>query len=382
MRRNLKKSGQQSRSQTVALNDLFEGTTQPLHPYYFYIKVTEIKLQIVMTNVPADPMVQNYLMWLEIEKGCSPNTIKGYGHDLKSLIEFLAQQRVVNKEEPINWGNITTFNLRSFLNHLYNDNNNKKSSIHRRVCSMKGFFKFLSENEVVKNNPAKVLSYPKRDKSLPKFLPTEEVSTLLTNAKKKATKKPTTGLHSAVLEVLYSTGARCSEIRNLDLDDISIEEREYITESGEIQKELRGQVMIRGGKGSKDRRVFLTHRAASVLRHYILVERAQTLEKARKRGKEISADAERALFLSNRAQRVANRTIQHFTSKMANDAGVRHTTPHMIRHSFASHLLMNQTNIRAIQKLLGHSSLDTTQIYANISDEYLRNEFDGNLPIK
>ena len=335
-----------------------------------------------MQSELIDPMVQNYLMWLEIEKGCSPNTIKGYGHDLKSLINYLHELKVVNDGKTIDWKNITTFNLRAFLNHLYNDNNNKKSSIHRRVCSMKGFFKFLNENEVISGNPAKVLSYPKRDKSLPKFLPTEEVSTLLTNAKNKASKKPMTALHSAVLEVLYSTGARCNEIRNLNLDDVDITEREFIQENGEIVKELRGQVMIRGGKGSKDRSVYLTHRAASVLRHYILIDRQKTIEKAKARGKEISSDTLKALFLSNRAQRVANRTIQHFTSKMSELAGVRHTTPHMIRHSFASHLLMNQTNIRAIQKLLGHSSLDTTQIYANISDEYLRNEFDGNLPIK
>ncbi|MFV2015493.1 MAG: tyrosine-type recombinase/integrase, partial [Candidatus Heimdallarchaeota archaeon] len=135
------------------------------------------------------------------------------------------------------------------------------------------------------------------------------------------------------------------------------------------------------GKGGKDRIVLLSQRAADILALYITDMRPILLEKAAAKGK-LNMDAQTALFISNRGSRIANRTIQHFISKLSEDAGVKHTTPHMLRHSFASHLVMSKTNIRVVQQLLGHSSLDTTQIYANVTPEYLKDQFDGTLPIR
>ncbi len=322
-----------------------------------------------------DIMVKNFLAYMEIEKGSSKNTIRGYAHDLYTLITWLQENSYITDPNNVNWNQITIFHLRGFLAYLHNNRENKPSSIHRRVCTLKGFFKFLRSNKVIENDPAEDLSYPKRAKSLPKFLPTNDMEKLL-NSKKKSQ------MHQTVLEVLYSTGARCNEVRNINLDDIEFNYREVINESGEVEKLLTGQIMIRGGKGSKDRLVLLTNRAARAIQAYIEGERKQVIEKTIKRHGSISEDARKALFLSNRGKRVANRTIQHFISKISEATGVRHTTPHMIRHSFASHLVMNKTNIRAIQQLLGHSSLDTTQIYANITPDYLRHEFEDSLPIK
>jgi integrase/recombinase XerC len=333
-------------------------------------------------NDYLDSKVNDFLMYMKIEKGCSNNTIKGYKHDLTTLIGYLCEMKSAQENEPVPWETYSTYNLRSFINYLGSTKQNKSSSIHRRVCSLKAFFKFLKENELINKDPAEGLSYPKRDKSLPKFLPTKDIKTLMDSAHEKAIGKSNSILHKTVLEVLYSTGARCNEIRNMDLNDVDIISHEYIDESGVKREVLKGEIMIRGGKGSKDRLVLLTPRAAEILRAYIATERKSTLNRSLERNKEISEDARKALFLSNRGQRVANRTIQHFISEMSKYAGVRHTTPHMIRHSFASHLVMNKTNIRAIQKLLGHSSLDTTQIYANISDDFLKTEFEGNLPFK
>lgn len=265
--------------------------------------------------------------------------------------------------------------MRGFLAFLHNNRENKPSSIHRRVCTLKGFFKFLKSNKIINEDPAEDLSYPKRAKSLPKFLPKDDMAKLLNSQKKSQ-------MHQTVLEVLYSTGARCNEVRNINLEDIEFNYKEVVTETGEVEKQTTGQIIIRGGKGSKDRLVLLTPRAAAAIKAYIDGERKRVIEKTIKRHGSISEDAKRALFLSNRGKRVANRTIQHFISQISEKTGVRHTTPHMIRHSFASHLVMNKTNIRAIQQLLGHSSLDTTQIYANITPDYLRSEFEGNLPIK
>ncbi len=330
---------------------------------------------MTFTDYVNDIMVKNFLAYMEIEKGSSKNTIKGYAHDLYTLIKWLIDQGYQKNPESINWNEVTIFHLRGFLAYLHSQKKNKPSSIHRRVCSLKGFFKFLKSNQVIQKDPAEDLSYPKRAKSLPKFLPTNDMEKLL-NSKKKSQ------LHQTILEVLYSTGARCNEVRNMNLDDIQFTYREVVNENGVKEKLLSGQIMIRGGKGSKDRMVLLTNRAAVALRAYIEGERKQILQKKLERQGSIDEDTKKALFLSNRGKRVANRTIQHFISQLSDSTGIRHTTPHMIRHSFASHLVMNKTNIRAIQQLLGHSSLDTTQIYANITPDYLISEFEDSLPIK
>lgn len=322
--------------------------------------------------MPLDRLINNYLAYLEIEKGCAKNTIKGYSHDLTSLVSFFEKEGILVKGSPIDWKAITLLDLRSFLAHLHSKDN-KQSSIHRRVCSIKGLFGFLQSNKVITEDPAMELSYPKRPKSLPKFLSTTDVEKLLN------TEAPI--MHKTILEVLYSTGARCNEIRTMNIDDVEIETKEQINELGQKVMYMKGHIMIRGGKGGKDRVVLLTNRAAQLLNKYMLITRKQLVAKVMKNDKQ-APELGSALFLSNRGKRVATRTIQHFLSKISEKAGVKHTTPHMIRHSFASHLVMNKTSIRAIQQLLGHSSLDTTQIYANISPEFLREEFDGNLPFK
>ena len=319
---------------------------------------------------------------MEIEKGCSENTIRSYKHDLISFTRYLKTINFMGNNRNTEWQSVKILHVRGFLGDLKKNRNNQSSSIHRRVCSLKGFFGFLQENKEIEENPATNISYPKRRKSLPKFLHTDELNNLLNKAKTKAISKNNSILHRAVIEVLYSTGARCNEIRNMDLLDVKIETNELISKTGTKSFERRGQIMIRGGKGSKDRIVLLTNRAAHILLNYIQEERELTLKNVRERGKIITNDANKAVFVSNRGKRLANRTIQHFVSKISEEAGVRHTTPHMIRHSFASHLVMNKASIKVIQQLLGHSSLDTTQIYANITPEFLISEFEGNLAFK
>ncbi|MDH5401603.1 MAG: tyrosine-type recombinase/integrase, partial [Candidatus Heimdallarchaeota archaeon] len=256
------------------------------------------------------------------------------------------------------WSLIGILHLRGFLAHLYNGRENKTSSIHRRVCSIKAFYKYLHANKLVDEDPADGLKYPKRPSSIPKFLEVETIQSLIDE-----TSNP---LHRTIVEVLYSTGARCNEIRSMNLEDINFRD---------------GSITIRGGKGGKDRLVLLSDRATNILQDYLKNYRTRLLTRAMKK-KELDDDSLKAVFVSNRGTRISNRTIQHFIAKLSEDAGVKHTTPHMLRHSFASHLVMNKTNIRVVQQLLGHSSLDTTQIYANITPEFLKSEFDGALPLK
>ncbi|MHA2101212.1 MAG: site-specific tyrosine recombinase/integron integrase [Candidatus Kariarchaeaceae archaeon] len=306
-----------------------------------------------------DMEVSFFLDYLKIERGCSENTIKGYSHDLLTLKDFLNRKGWgINEQQKIDWNKVNILHLRGFLAHLYNEKDNKTSSIHRRVCSCKAFFKYMKANKLVQEDPAEELKYPKRPASLPKFLEARDILAIISKTKNL--------LHRSIIEVLYSTGARCNEMRSMDMDDINLVEK---------------NIIIRSGKGGKDRIVLLSQRAADILTNYITDMRPRLLEKAASKGK-LDMDAQSALFLSNRGSRIANRTIQHFISKLSEEAGVKHTTPHMLRHSFASHLVMSKTNIRVVQQLLGHSSLDTTQIYANVTPEYLKDQFDGSLPIR
>lgn len=309
-----------------------------------------------MTNEMDDFAITSFMEYLTIEKGCSMNTIKGYSHDLYSLVSYLADKGQTQESE-VDWTKINLLHLRGFLAFLYNQRDNKTSSIHRRVCSVKAFFRYLHANKLIDEDPAADLQYPKRPSSIPKFLEVDSIKAIIDESSNP--------LHTAIIEVLYSTGARCNEVRNMNLEDVNFTER---------------AITIRGGKGGKDRIVLLSERAAKVLKNYIHTYRKQLLDRARSR-KQLPEDSDKAIFVSNRGTRVSNRTIQHFISKLSQEAGVKRTTPHMLRHSFASHLVMNNTNIRVVQQLLGHASLDTTQIYANITPEYLKSEFEGNLPL-
>ena len=266
---------------------------------------------------------------------------------------------VVYKKPDIDWGAISTRDLRGFLSFLGKTRSNLPSSIHRRVCSLKAFFRFLHKEGTIPQDPADDLNYPKRPASLPKFLPVEEVKKLLD----METKDPT---HRAIVEVLYSTGCRVTELCNMNLNDIDLEKR---------------QIMIRGGKGGKDRMVLLSPRAAEVLDDYLKNHRPKLVKHGLEKGYD-KHELEQAVFLSKRGKRISKRTVQHIVSQMSERVGIQHTTPHMLRHSMASHLTMENLGLRVLQNLLGHASLDTTQIYANVTSQHVKDEFDHKLPIK
>ncbi|MCK5049031.1 MAG: tyrosine-type recombinase/integrase, partial [Candidatus Heimdallarchaeota archaeon] len=254
----------------------------------------------------------------------------------------------------------------------------------RRICTTKAFFKFLKNEEEIENDPALKLIYPKRKKSLPKFLTVEEVKKLLDY------EKPL--MHQVILEVLYATGCRCNELKEMNLEDLKF----YKDDNGE---KTGGQIMIREGKGGKDRPVMLTKRAAIVLELYLDRElspkeliknkikpanrsRKETLNKRIINGQFISEDTSMALLVSNRGRRVGKRTLQHVVNHYSEKAEIRSCSPHKLRHSMASHLTMGGLNIRVLQTLLGHASLDTTQIYASVTLDHIKNEYTNKFPIQ
>ncbi len=155
-----------------------------------------------------DFSIDSFLSYLTIERGCSINTIKGYSHDLYALKNYLTINVNPNANN-FDWASYKIPHLRSFLSHLYNEKANKTSSIHRRVCSIKAFYRYLQDNEMVEKDPAKDLKYPKRPSSIPKFLEVDHIQKLFDSTNNLT--------HRAILEVLYSTGARCNELRNINL---------------------------------------------------------------------------------------------------------------------------------------------------------------------
>lgn len=293
-------------------------------------------------TVSSSSLVDIFISHLEIERNCSKRTQSAYRADLGLLRRFL-------DDPEFDWREITTSEIRAWLMHLKTARKNKMSSIARRITTLKSFYKFLHENEFIDSNPTRPISTPKLGSSIPQYLERDILLQVLDSIEDET--------YRAIAEVLYSTGMRAFELHNLNLAAVGLDRRE---------------IMIAGGKGDKDRLVFLTDRAHSHLVTYLRGKRARIIRKYQSRGLEPDTGA---VFLSNRGSRIAMRTVSAFFSKLGREQGVS-LTPHLFRHTFASHLTMANVNFRVIQKLMGHASLQTTQIYANVSGDFMLEEFE------
>lgn len=313
--------------------------------------------------------IGDFLSYLEYEKGCSKNTLEAYQSDLNLFFDFQKGKKLQRIED------IRTKDIRRFLVFLAEERGNKQSSISRRITSLKTFFKFLKEEEIIHVDPSEKIGSPKRTKSLPEFLTLEETQKLLD------LDKPL--LHQAILEVIYATGCRVSEAANLNLEEIKLEKL---------------SIMIRDGKGGKDRPVMITLRAKKVLEEYLTrdltkeeltekgidthyMSRKEKINYLKKIGRFIPGISEKAVFLGRSGGRIRVRTIQGFIGTGGKKVGIK-VSPHKLRHSMASHLTMSGLNIRVLQKLLGHSSLATTQIYASVTLDHIKDEYQDKFPIQ
>jgi site-specific recombinase XerD len=218
----------------------------------------------------------------------------------------------------------------------------KKSSVARKLSSIKSFFRYLVRNKLINSNPAISIKTPKAGKPIPSFLSEDEMERLFNSIPNK------TDLdirNRAILEILYGTGIRASELTNLDLSNIDINER-----------------LIRVfGKGKKERILPLGKKAFEWIKKYI---------------NEVRGYEEGALFLSKSGKRFGQRDLQRIVKRfITNVATLHQMSPHTLRHTFATHLLNRGANLRAVQELLGHESLSTTQIYTHMSIEKLKEEY-------
>ncbi|MFH1779251.1 MAG: tyrosine recombinase XerC [Candidatus Omnitrophota bacterium] len=280
--------------------------------------------------------IEKFIRYLEIEKNASKYTVLNYSIDLRSLKDFL-------KDEPIE--KIDYITLRRYLAYL-KEKNLSKVSIARKIAAIRSFFRFLCREGYAKTNPATSLSIPKREKHLPKFLDENEVVKLIESPKGD---NISAFRDRAILETLYSTGIRVSELVGLDVEAV-----DHI-----------GGVIKVYGKGKKERIVPIGERALQSIREY--------LNKRKHEG----AKETKVLFLNKSGERITDRSIRRVIEKYIRKTSMREKiSPHTLRHSFATHLLDHGADLRSVQELLGHANLSTTQIYTHITTERLKSAYD------
>ncbi|MEN9799309.1 MAG: Tyrosine recombinase XerC [Pseudomonadota bacterium] len=295
-----------------------------------------------MASVPLSPLVERFRVHLEDEKGASPHTVRNYLSDLCAFEAYLLTARAGLE-------NAVHAHVRGWLGTLAVDR--AASSRARKLASVKAFYRFCVRKKLLAQNPAAAVRSPKLPKSLPRVLPVEEVFALVD----APAVERVLGLRDrAILEVLYGGGLRISELCGLSLGDL----------------DLRGRVAHVLGKGRKERLCPLNEAAVEALEAW-LARRGELLASPHPK-----QDPD-ALFLNHRGGRLTPRSIARHLDRYVLQAGLaRKTSPHAMRHSFATHLLGSGADIRSIQELLGHASLSTTQRYTEVSWDKLQEIYD------
>ena len=280
--------------------------------------------------------INQYIEYIFQVKNLSSNTANSYKRDLLKLSSYMESLGIAS------YSKITDDIGTGWIGSLFSSNNNPRS-IQRHLSSAKGFFKFLKKNSIIESSPFELVNAPKTPQYLPDVLSPEDVEQLLSL-------KPVDVLEIrdlAIVELMYSSGLRVSETANIDLNDFE-EEMSFL------------RVL---GKGSKTRIVPLGRYAINAIQNWIN-EREKYSEKSK------------ALFINLKGSRLSVRSIQLRLKRLALKQGLPPVHPHMLRHSFATHMLESSGDLRTIQELLGHSSLSTTQIYTKLDYQYLVKIYD------
>jgi integrase/recombinase XerC len=290
----------------------------------------------------ASPEVTEYLTHLEKERDVSPHTVKAYTRDLEAFTEFCDRHY-----GEWRWTTIDRLGLRGFLGELQRRGLSKRSAA-RALSAVRSLYRYLQEHHGVPNNVVRAAKAPKLEKRLPTYLDRSQTQSLFDWAESRAGGDelgPTRDL--AILELFYSTGIRLSELNGMNVEDLDL---------------LSDQVKVRG-KGRKERIVPVGSRAVLALRRYLNLREPLVAR---------SGGDRRALFLSRRGKRLAPRGIQRIVHRMFDAIGGDGLRVHSLRHTFATHMLDAGADLRAVQELLGHASLSTTQVYTHTSVERLK----------
>lgn len=293
-----------------------------------------------------EEFLKEYLTILRYEKNLSENTTKSYKNDLQKFLTFLAETNIKDFSE------VTSNIIAKFFERQRKSGADSATSA-RYMSSIKGFFRFLENNSYIEKNPTEKLSRVKKARKLPSVLTLPEVEMIL-NAPKT---NETTGLRDkAILETFYSSGLRVSELINLKINDLFFDD--------EVIRVL--------GKGSKERIVPIGSSAINWVKEYLTRSRPH-LEKKTK--------SQNFVFLNKRGTKLSRMWIWKIFDHYAKEAGIsKNIHPHIFRHSFATHLLEGGADLRAVQEMLGHADISTTQIYTHVDRNYIKQEHKDHHP--
>lgn len=294
-----------------------------------------------------------FLDYLRDQKGYSPHTLRNYTIDLDQFIQFLAKEHSEGASGPAGRPSeapqVEPDLLRRYVAEMHG--RLKRSSMARKLSSIRSFYRFLERNGYLSENPAADLSSPRMEKRIPHYLPVDAMFRLLENA---AVQTPLGLRDLAVLEVLYSCGLRVSELAGLNVGSLDVDER--------LVKVL--------GKGGKERIVPIGRQALRAVDRYLAA--TQTLRQGR-----WGDDRRAPLFVNARGGRLTARSVGRIVKRYALEAGLpSEISPHSMRHSYATHLLDGGADLRSVQELLGHASLSTTQRYTHVSLDKLMETYD------
>ena len=295
-------------------------------------------------NIENNKELNDYLEHLKYEKNYSDYTIENYKHDIIEYLEYL-------NSENLKFKDIEYSDIRFFLMYLKDTKKDNNTSINRKLSSLRGFYKYLANNNIVKTNVFGLVNGPKKSKKLPRYFEYNELEELFNVPD---TRTPLGQRDSLILEMLYATGVRVGELVNIKVNDIDLGRRNIIIL----------------GKGNKERYVTYGEYCEDILNTYLNNGRVILNQK--------QSDY---LFLNNNGGRLTDRGVRFILDKLIQKTSInKNISPHMIRHSFATHLLNEGCDLLTVQKLLGHESIKATQIYTHVTTDRLKEVYYHSFP--
>jgi integrase/recombinase XerD len=298
----------------------------------------------------VDTCVTEFLEFLSVEKGASGNTIAAYRNDLGQLEEFIVGGNKNGNGHMIQWPTVNQGRVMEYILHLKSQSY-AEATVARKVAAVKSFFSFLQAEGKLKANPTEQLASPKVGKMLPKPLTVQEIDELLEQPARRNT--PEAKRDRAMLELMYATGLRVTELVSLDVSGVQLEgEKPYVR-------------LV--GKGNRERQIPLLDQPVQEISEYIRFARPRL----------VGERDETALFVNRRGERLTRQGFWLILKGYALEAGIRgRVTPHTLRHSFATHMLRGGMDIHKVQELLGHANISTTQVYTQVSREHIREAYE------